>query len=316
MDNLRRLGKGFAISVPVDNKGLTGRRCPNPECLGFFKIAFGTGLKGEGLQCHCPYCGHQAEQREFTTPEQLEYVKSIAERKVLDAIYRDFKKLEFSIKPKGNFGIGFSMKLQRPRVPAIKYYHEDELETEIVCSHCTLRYAIYGVFAFCPDCVTHNSLQILSANLDLIEKQIDLAEREGGDLGRQLIDDGIENAVSSFDAFGREVCKNLANRNPAHAALASISFQNLEGARSRIQKELSIDIASLIDANSWSELIIRFQMRHLLSHCLGVVDKAYIEKTGDTTTQVGHKIQVTSEDVSMAVRILRELGDELAEAMR
>ena len=39
------------------------------------KIRFGTGLKGEELPCHCPYCGHKAPQEDFATPGQIEYAK-------------------------------------------------------------------------------------------------------------------------------------------------------------------------------------------------------------------------------------------------
>ena len=31
----------------------------------------------------------------------------------------------------------------------IRYYHEEQLETEVVCEQCALRYMIYGVFGYC-----------------------------------------------------------------------------------------------------------------------------------------------------------------------
>ena len=63
----------------------------------------------------------------------------------------------------------------------VQHYRESQLETEVVCEKCSLRYAIYGVFAYCPDCGEHNSRQILNKNLDLAGKQLGLAESIEGD---------------------------------------------------------------------------------------------------------------------------------------
>jgi hypothetical protein len=54
MENLRRLGNQIRILIPADDDGMTGRECPVDTCQGYFKIQFGTGLKGDNLPCHCP----------------------------------------------------------------------------------------------------------------------------------------------------------------------------------------------------------------------------------------------------------------------
>ena len=144
MDHLRRLGNG--ISIPVDENRFTGRECPEPGCEGYFKIEFGTGLEGEQIPCHCPYCGHSAGQDQFMTKEQIEYVRSVAMREFTDAILKDLKKLEFDHKPEGAFGIGISMKVSPgPQLP-IHYYREKQLETEVVCTNCTLHTTILGIW--------------------------------------------------------------------------------------------------------------------------------------------------------------------------
>ena len=89
---------------------------------------------------------------------------------------KDLKSLEFEHKPSGPFGIGISLKLEPSAPHPIRYYREKKLETEVICDACTLRYAIYGVFGWCPDCGVHNSLQILIKNLELANKELALAE--------------------------------------------------------------------------------------------------------------------------------------------
>ena len=88
MNHLRRLGKGIPIHIPVDEEGFTGRECPHSNCEGYFKIVVGTGLDGENLPCHCPYCGHMAPHDEFWTQEQIQYARSVALREISDAFRR------------------------------------------------------------------------------------------------------------------------------------------------------------------------------------------------------------------------------------
>ncbi len=74
------------VSLTTDEKGFTGRECPNPDCLGYFKIQFGTGLKVENLSCHCPYCGQVGNQNTFFTQDQIEHLKSVALNRVTDSL--------------------------------------------------------------------------------------------------------------------------------------------------------------------------------------------------------------------------------------
>ena len=155
-------------------------------------------------------------------------------RQLTDAFVEVLKSLEFEQKPSGHFGIGISMKLEPSAPHPIRYYREKQLETEVVCNACTLRYAIYGVFGWCPDRGVHNSLQILTKNLELDDKELALAETVDKELADHLVGDALENLVSAFDGFGCEVCRQKS---------ADIHFQNLAGARRRVQEIFGFDFA-------------------------------------------------------------------------
>ena len=254
MNHVQRLGKQFRIPLHPDEDGYVGRECPEGACLGYFKITPGTGVT-VAAPCFCPYCGHSGEQNTFFTTEQIEYARSIVVRKVMDAVVADLKSLEFDHKPRGLFGIGISMKVQASAPKPIHYYREKQLETHVVCDNCTLRYAIYGVFGWCPDCGVHNSLQILTKNLELAKKELALAEGADKELGDHLIGDALENVVSAFDGFGREIC---AKKD------ADIHFQNLPSARRRVQETLGIDFADVLVIDHWEHACRAFQKRHLL----------------------------------------------------
>jgi len=311
MGHLRQLGNTISIPISADENAFTGRECPQPDCEGYFKIELGTGLKGQGLPCHCPYCGHTAGHDQFWTKEQIEYAKSIAIRKITDAIHKDLKKLEFDHKPKGAFGIGFSMKVKPGRPTPIHYYREKQLETEVVCVTCTLRYSVYGVFAFCPDCGQHNSLQILSKNLELVGKILAVAGVQEHAVAQVLVENALEDCVSSFDGFGRETCRVFSQKSATPEKTAEIRFQNIVSARQRMREQFDVDFAACLEAGAWALLVRCFQKRHLVAHKMGVIDEDYINASGDPGAVAGRKVQIQATEVQTLVTALQSVGMEL-----
>ncbi len=317
MKNLRGMGNHMSISLPTDENGLTSRECPNSDCGGIFKIKAGTGLKGDNLPCHCPYCGHKTDMSEFTTPEQIEYAKSIAINQITSAIKKDMqdwgKQLERSTR---NSFIKMSIDYKSHPHP-IRYYQEKQIETFVTCDVCTLEYAIFGVFAFCPDCGTHNSVQILTKNLELVEKEVAFAKTlEDKELADRLINDSLENAVSSFDGFGRATCTAFAARSNHENQAREITFQNIGNAQTKVQKLFSLDITGGIDTNDWDFVIKGFQKRHLLAHKMGVIDDEYIKKAKDPKAVAGRKIVVTPDEVLQLTQLIRTIGNNLFDGLK
>jgi hypothetical protein len=313
MNNLRRLGNRIAVSIPNDEDGYLGRECP--KCESYFKVTLGTGITTGNPPCHCPYCGEVGSPDVFWTKGQIEYARSVALNKITGAVLRDLKKLEFSHRPRGAFGIGISMKVEGRPHP-IRYLHEPRLETEVICDGCTLRYAIYGVFAYCPDCGQHNSLQILEKNLELAGKQLALAATLDGDLAGQLVADALENGVSAFDGFGREVCRVHAAKASNPPKAEAIAFQNLAGAQKNVQALFGVDLASGLPAGEWDALCRCFQKRHLLAHSMGIVDEEYLKKTGDPQARAGRKVSIQPAEVSVMLGLTRKLGTHLATSLK
>jgi hypothetical protein len=309
MRHLKRLGDTFTIPLSTDEEGFLGRGCPVDGCEGYFKIKLGTGLQGENLPCHCPYCGHTGEQGEFHTKDQREYAKSIVIREFTNALKKDMKdwgrKLRQSTK--GSF-IQLRMEY-KGRPHPVRHYQEKQLETKAVCDVCALEYAIYGVFAYCPDCGTHNSPQILNKNLELANKEIALAnEEEDREFAEYLVADALENAVSAFDGFGREICAIHATLASEPDKAPSISFQNITRASERVDNLFGFSLAGGLDSDDWASVCRCFQKRHLLAHKLGVVDQAYINATGDAQAVVGRKIVIAPDEVLAFIGYLEQLG--------
>ena len=314
MSHLSRLGNRISISIKPDEDGFTGRECPQPDCEGYFKIELGTGLQGEDLPCHCPYCGHTEAHDQFWTKEQVKYIESVVTREVTEAIHRDLKEMEFNLEPEGPFGIGFSLTFKADGLLPIRHYREKRLETKVVCAKCTLHYSVYGVFAFCPDCGQHNSLQIFERNIEVIAKMMDLAESTERDVSRRLVENALEDCVSVFDGFGRELCRVFARNATSRAVVGRISFQDLEGAKRRLREGYGIDLSSAVTAGEWQSLVRAFQKRHLIAHRMGVVDQAYIAKAADREAVVGRRIRVLPEEVRDLLQLVSKAARGLSAA--
>ncbi len=186
----------------------------------------------------------------------------------------------------------------------------------MVCDVCTLRYMIYGVFGFCPDCGTHNSLQILKKNLELVEKTLAVAETLEPALAQHWICNGLEDCVSAFDGFGRETCRVFSPKSLNAVKASSISFQNIARARDRVLEQFAVDFAAVLSESEWVLVFRCFQRRHLLAHRMGVIDEEYIQTTGDRSAVVGRKCQVDSNQVRALVATVQRLGEKLFEALK
>ena len=146
------------------------------------------------------------------------------------------------------------------------------------------------------------SAQILTKNLELARKELALAESVDKDLAVHLIGDALENVVSAFDGFGREICARKA---------ADIQFQNLTGARRRVLEAFALDFADVLAPNDWERACRVFQKRHLLAHKMGVVDEDYVKKANDPQAIVGRKISVSQDEVTATISLIEALGKRL-----
>jgi hypothetical protein len=304
------------VTMANDEEGFFGRECPNDDCLGYFKIELGTGLKGESLPCHCPYCGHTGPHNTFWTQDQLKYLRSASIREVQKYVGNMLKRTFPPSRPRHGDFISISFKYKAGRPLPLYRYQEKQLETVVVCSMCSLRYAVYGVFGYCPDCGSHNSLQILNANLDLALRELDLSSSVDGQLADQLVTDALENVVSTFDAFGRELFRLNKDLSVIPEDAQRLSCQNLVNLDSRVSKIFGFSLSPTFLDDEWRVLIVSFQKRHLIAHRMGVIDQTYITATGDSEAIVGRRISLNRKEVESVLPLIRKLGEFIYDSLR
>jgi hypothetical protein len=141
---------------------------------------------------------------------------------------------------------------------------------------------------------------------------LDLAGSVGSEIATRLVENALEDAVSTMDGFGREICKIYAMLASDPSKVQNVSFQSIEGARNQILSEYQIDISSAIGPVNWNALVRSFQKRHLLAHRMGVIDQRYLDVTGEDSRLLGRKVKIENSEVAEMLNSLSEVGNYLS----
>jgi hypothetical protein len=299
------------VSFPTDENGLVGRQCP--ECDGYFKIKPGTGLPIES--CTCPYCEHEDESGAFLTPAQRDYAVSLAAKRILAPALRDFqqqlRRLEDTTR---NSFIHFKVSTGWIDFP-VKYYTERDLETEVTCEACGLIFAIYGVFACCPDCREATTGAAFRKSVEVARKRLGLLVRlqdTESELQEALLVDTLASGVAAFDGLGKGLRTKYAQRLPEQPRNL---FQNLDALARALQGEGLPTIEQMIGEVGYRHMYRMFQVRHLWEHGFGEVDADFIRKTQCNPSLLRRKYVPTKAELIEFLDTVEQVGQLLQQAL-
>jgi len=135
-------------------------------------------------------------------------------------------------------------------------------------------------------------------------------------MAEQIVGDALENAVSAFDGFGRELMRVYADKSNSPDRAEKQSFQNLASARDAVMQLFAFDLSTAVEAKDWEYALRCFQKRHVLAHKSGVIDEDYIRKTADPTAISGRKVVVVGDEVKTLVGIIKKLGTNFLAAIQ
>lgn len=303
--------KQINVPFPTDELGMFGRECPS--CKGYFKVKLGTGLPTS--ECICPYCGEKSEHSQFFTKAQVEYAQSVAAREVigpeLKKLEKSFRELERSTR--GGF-IQFKVRTTGFNFP-LKYYQEKDLETHVTCDNCGLEFAIYGVFANCPDCARLNALVIFNKSIEVAKRRlrlIDSIDQREKSLIEAILDDALSGGISAFDGFGKALRTKYPNKL---AKRPKNLFQNITALSDCLNKTTGKSLMDLISQKEYESLFKWFQVRHIYEHNMGVVDDDFIKKIPNMAHMKGKKYALKADEIGNFLDEIKKTGNKLMKLM-
>ena len=322
---IKRVGSDqyqMSISLPPDADGRLARSCSSEECSpGYFKVKLGTGLPGGQEFAFCPYCKHQASPNDFFTKEQVRYAKDLLMKDATEGVSRMMQDA-LGLGPSGKkmYGGGmFSIEMSyKPGTPQrVRLPIEDELRRDIVCPYCSLDHSVYGLATWCADCGKDIFLSHVETEQNVIKEMLNDLDRRYEVLGPRIaakdLENCLEDVVSIFEAALKAlVIRYYASQGKSKDEVEEIKrkigncFQSITRTKDFLREALAIDLGDGINAEVVRTLSATFEMRHPITHNLGVVDRKYIERVQSLELE-GREIRVTKGDIEMAIKTSLEV---------
>ena len=300
------------------------RQCPNPECEFLFKVKLSDWLeKFSDELVYCPQCGQAAPSDKWFTESQVEVIQKVALSAAMGWIHDELKDVfkDLERKTRHDKYVRFSYKPgPRPQVLTLPILQSDEWETEHTCKSCSATFSIIGNIHFCPCCGKRLDVESFVDTLDAKERQIrsldnieqSLVNTLGTDGARkvciQLMESTLIELVSGFQSFAEQLYLQKGGDN-----LKRNMFQRIPDGSGAFEVLLGVSYESLIHGKI-PLMRVLFQRRHLLEHRNGIVDKEYLDKSGDTTFPIGTRIVIKSEELISYIDLIRTLSMGLVEA--
>jgi DNA-directed RNA polymerase subunit RPC12/RpoP len=309
---------GFACGgVQLGGIGQPWNPPPLPNCIGVFMASDTEGRFGhECPRCHkhfrsenipakyrltCPYCGLRAQGFEFLTPPQRAYVKHY-----VDTLFSAVHNLEAG----SECEIEINMDDVADAVPGEPrpdfYYSSTTQQTQFKCAACNCFNDVRGKYAYCASCGWRNNVAVLKTALAEIRRRLNEKQLEPGE--------AVKQAISQFDAIGRDFVAQLAGRVPTKASrrkrLQRLLFHNLDSVQSLLEPMFGIDLLSgLTDKREFIRMM--FHRRHVYEHNGGVATAFYVAESGDPTGEEGVLIRESLENVHTLLGLLERMAESL-----
>lgn len=310
----------IGIELKPDSKGYLDRECP--KCHYLFKVFKDDWIKKcSDESIYCPHCGESATSDQWVTSEQKRQLNKRAISYAKNYVMTELNKAMSNIASRSrNSFIKIEYKPFQPaaidKSPILSLI---SWETDLTCTKCGCRYSVRGKSYFCPWCGYSSpkehflqSIKTVEKNLFQLEKIRKLFEEEETGSGysavENLIEDCLKNIVSSFQDLSFHCFSNTSNTHEPTA-----KFQSIKNGNNLFEQQVGIKYLDVLIDEEFNWLNIMFNRRHLLEHTNGIVDKAYLEKSGDMNYKIGQRVIISEHDIQKMLPLIKKLGTYLIE---
>ncbi|MBX3394296.1 MAG: hypothetical protein KF841_02895 [Phycisphaerae bacterium] len=317
-----------SINVALDDKGYYDRECPNSECGGHFKVLFDDWRdKVRDEQVFCPFCRHEDESGAWNTPEQQRYIEQVAHAEMSRLLNGALSRAVSRTRPRhfggGLLRLSMSLSYKPGSIPAVfPVSAREELRQDFTCEACGCRYASLGASFFCPACGHNSAASCFDNTLETVRKTVaafagirsaieqeanaDAAADAAADAIRQVLEDQFPRLVGAFERLNEALFAKLPNES--QFIRKGNVFQRLDDAATLWMQATGKGYGDFLDAGELQRLKLLFQRRHVLSHRQGIVDQAYLDKSGDRTYAVGQRLVFRDADVLELIDLLARVA--------
>lgn len=290
--------------IQSDEQGLWGRNCP--YCSKYFRT---DHIKGPTV---CPYCSGEAPNLAFISEKQRTYITAC-----YDAFARSYM---------GKINTSVDMSAITDETPAW-HYSEEKQQFQFTCKtdSCGTQTDILGKFGFCPACGKTNAREIFTQTTNKILATIDTARANITDRHQreEVWERVTVSLVSDFEALGKHLRRKLLQMpmtDRRRKKLQELNFQRPIDANERMLDWFDIgfmddisgaDPSNRIDLDDVAFVRKMVQKRHILIHNGGLVDKEYLDLSGDTGARIDERIRIRSNEARRFAEKVAIMGANL-----
>jgi hypothetical protein len=315
----------FRVTMPADDAGHIGRRCPS--CRQLFRVHAGDyAALPDDQRLTCPYCGFSAGHSEFVTPQQVEralaaaagWAHQMAADKIGRALDDMVSNINQSSSSSAIFSVSASRGPRRPLMPSpLPMITEPAPIRERQCLRCRNRYAIFGQHISCPVCgplapkvIAEDALAAQTAILNALAQLEATALDQLREIGavEQTASSTLGVVVSSLEAYLKGTFNDLVTGGDQLTAGGGNVFQRLDDVAELYRDHMGIDLAATLVAD-WERLRMLYGVRHLLTHNNGVVDDRHMKRFPNFPVAVGHRVTLSISDARDAIRCGQQVLD-------
>lgn len=283
------------VIMASDSEGKFGHECPS--CNQHFR----TSSIPADSSLICPYCGLRTESYHFLTSPQKDYISHYVET-LNNAIH--------SVNVGASTDVEIDMDeiadsvSQEPRPDF--YYTSTTQQTQFKCSSCGSFNDVRGRFAYCATCGYRNNLDSVSTTFKNIRQRLNDEHISPSD--------AVKQAISEFDAFGRDFVMQLIAQVPMKKnrrnQLQKLLFHNIDKIDELMQSVFGINLLSGMD-NDRTFIRKMFYRRHVYEHDGGVATDRYVSESGDSEIHEGTLIRETAENAHKLIGCLNKMANTL-----
>lgn len=321
---IRRMNRDgqITVSIETDSDGYIDQVCPSPQCEFGFKVHMEDRDEkiNDGVM-FCPRCGHKDDAQEWFPSEQQQYFEKAAYahigRKINRAMRTDARRFNQK-QPKDGF-IRMTLSVGGQPLPiALPPAAAEPMQMKAICSKCFCRYAVVGAAFFCPACghndikqMFYSSLNRCRGTLDQIPKlPTEVSDRDATKNATDVfIEHALLNAVTAFQKYAEDLYQDLLKISE----IPQNGFQRLIEGSTLWHSATGKQYSDYISGAELATLTLAFQQRHLFAHNNGIVDQKYLDRSGDTSYQLGQRIVLQEKRVREYIYLVRKLASCMEE---
>ncbi|ANB35149.1 hypothetical protein A6024_14210 [Rhodovulum sulfidophilum] len=189
------------------------------------------------------------------------------------------------------------------------YYASQTQQTRYKCDQCGEFNDIRGLYGYCAACGWRNNIQMLTARFEEIRQSLND--------GQAQPEAAVGQSVSAFDAACRDFANQLVRRIPMKPArketLSRLVFHDIESDTFKRLKDI-FDMNPLKGIVEKDARFIRLMMerRHIYEHNAGVIDRRYIERSGDEDAVEGNLLRENRGNTHRLIGLLARMASNVS----